>query len=77
MPEDTGVSLRHIINRVVAENVDALEVCLAKSRKLLKEASKTQARLLTHLMKQKITLEKTLISKKNLRLYSRGAQPNN
>ena len=66
MPENTGVSLRHIINRVVAENVDALKVRLAKSRKLLKEALKTQARLLTCLMKQKITLEKTHISKKTL-----------
>ena len=64
MPENTGIGLRHIIDRVVAKNVDALEVCLAKSRKLLKEASKTQARLLTHLTKQKITLEKTHISKK-------------
>ena len=64
MPENTGVGLRHIIDQVVAENVDALEVRLAKSRKLLKEASKTQARLLTHLTKQKITLEKTHISKK-------------
>ena len=64
MPENTGFGLRHIIDWVVAENVDALEVCLAKSRKLLKEASKTQARLLTRLMKQKITLEKTHISKK-------------
>ena len=64
MPENTGIGLRHIINRVVAENVDALEVHLAKSRKLLKEASKTQARLLTCLTKQKITLEKTHISKK-------------
>ena len=64
MPENTGISLRHIIDWVVAENVDALEVHLAKSRKLLKEASKTQARLLTHLTKQKITLEKTHISKK-------------
>ena len=64
MPENTGVGLRHIIDRVVAENVDALKVHLAKSRKLLKEASKTQARLLTHLTKQKITLEKTHISKK-------------
>ena len=64
MPENTGIGLRHIIDRVVAENVDALEVHLAKSRKLLKEASKTQARLLTHLTKQKITLEKTHISKK-------------
>ena len=44
--------------------MDALKVNLAKSRKLLKEASKTQARLLTHLTKQKITLEKTHISKK-------------
>ena len=44
--------------------MDALEVHLAKSRKLLKEASKTQARLLTRLTKQKITLEKTHISKK-------------
>ena len=64
MPENTGVGLRHIIDQVVAENMDALKVCLAKSRKLLKEASKTQARLLTHLTKQKITLEKTHISKK-------------
>ena len=66
MPENTGISLRHIIDWVVAENVDALEVRLAKSRKLLKEASKTQARLLTCLTKQKITLEKTHISKKTL-----------
>ena len=64
MPENTGIGLRHIINQVVAENVDALEVRLAKSRKLLKEASKTQTRLLTHLTKQKIILEKTHISKK-------------
>ena len=64
MLENTGIGLRHIIDRVIAENVDALKVHLAKSRKLLKEASKTQARLLTHLTKQKITLEKTHISKK-------------
>ena len=64
MPENTGVGLRHIIDQMVAENMDALEVHLAKSRKLLKEALKTQARLLTHLTKQKITLEKTHISKK-------------
>ena len=64
MPENTGIGLRHIIDRVVAENMDALKVHLAKSRKLLKEASKTQATLLTWLTKQKITLEKTHISKK-------------
>ena len=49
---------------VVAESVDALEVHLVKSRKLLKEALKTQTKLLTHLMKQKMTLEKAHISKK-------------
>ena len=62
--ENTGVGLRHIINQAVAENVDALKMCLVKSRKLLKEASKTQTRLLTHLMKQKMTLEKVHLSKK-------------
>ena len=58
MPENTGVSLENIISRVVAENVDTLEVCLVKSRKLLKEASKTQTKLLTHVAKQKLALEK-------------------
>ena len=64
MPENTGVSLRHILDWVVAENMDALKLHLSKSRKLLKEATKTQARLLTCLTKQKITLEKTHISKR-------------
>ena len=60
MLENTGV----IIDRVVAENVDTLEVCLVKSQKLLKEASKTQTKLLSYLAKQKMTLEKTHLSKK-------------
>ena len=64
IPENTGVSLRHIIDRVVAENVDELEICLVKSKKLLKEASKAQTKLLTHLTKQKMTLEKAHISQK-------------
>ena len=64
MPENTGVGLRHIMDWVMAENVDALEVHLVKSRKLLKEASKAQTKLLTHLMKQKMTLEKAHISKR-------------
>ena len=64
MPENTGVGLKHVIDQVVAKNVDALEVCLVKSKKLLKEASKTQTKLLTHLAKQKMTLEKTHLSKK-------------
>ena len=58
MPENTGVSLENIISRVVAKNVDALEVHLIKSRKLLKEASKTQTKLLTRVAKQKLALEK-------------------
>ena len=58
MPENMGVSLEDIIGQVVAENVDALEVHLIKSRKLLKEASKTQTKLLTHVAKQKLALEK-------------------
>ena len=64
MPDHTGVSLKHIIDRVVAENVDALEMHLIKSTKLLKEASKSQTKLLTQLTKQKMTLEKTRLSKK-------------
>ena len=64
MPENTGVGLKHVMDWVVAENVDALKVCLVKSKKLLKEASKTQTKLLTHLAKQKMTLEKNHLSKK-------------
>ena len=64
MPENTGVSLKHVIDWVVAENVDTLEVHLVKSKKLLKEASNAQTKLLTHLAKQKMTLEKTHLSKK-------------
>ena len=37
---------------------------LVKSKKLLKEALKSQTKLLTQLMKQKMTLEKTRLSKK-------------
>ena len=47
MPENTGVSLENIISWVVAENMDALEVHLVMSKKVLKEASKTQTKLLT------------------------------
>ena len=64
MLENTSVGLKHIIDWVVAENVDALVVHLIKSKKLLKEASKTQTKLLTHFAKQKMTLEKTHLSKK-------------
>ena len=58
MLENMGVSLESIIGRVVAKNVDALEVSLIKSKKVLKEASKTQTKLLTCVAKQKLALEK-------------------
>ena len=64
MPENTSVGLKHIFDRVVAKNVDALEMHLVKSKKLLKEALKSQTKLLTWLTKQKMTLEKTCLSKK-------------
>ena len=41
MPENMGVSLENIIGQVVAENVDALEVRLVKSRKLLRGLQNT------------------------------------
>ena len=59
MPKNTGVSLEYIIGWVVAENVDALEVCLVKSKKVLKEASKMQSKLLTRVAKQKMAQEKS------------------
>ena len=58
MPENMGVSLENIIGQVVAKNVDALEVRLVKSKKVLKEATKTQTKLLTRVAKQKLALEK-------------------
>ena len=42
----------------MAENVDALEVRLVKSKKVLKEASKMQSKLLTRVAKQKMAMEK-------------------
>ena len=64
IPENTGVGLKHIIDWAVAENVDVLEMRLLKSKKLLKEASKSQPKLLTWLTKQKMTLEKSHLSQK-------------
>ena len=58
MPENTGVSLEDIISWVVAENVDTLEVRLVKSKKVLKEASMMQSKLLTRVAKEKLALEK-------------------
>ena len=58
IPENTGVSLEDVIGQVVAENVDSLEVRLVKSKKVLKEASKMQSKLLTRVVKQKLALRK-------------------
>ena len=38
--------------------MDALEVCLVKSKKVLKEATKMQSKLLTRVVKQKLAFEK-------------------
>ena len=59
MPKNTGISLEDISGWVVAENMDALEVRLVKSKKVLKEASKTQSKLLTRVAKQKMAQEKS------------------
>ena len=59
MPNNTGVSLEDIIGRVVTENVDTLEVCLVKGKKVLKEATKAQSKLLTRVAKQKMAQEKS------------------
>ena len=59
MPENTGVSLEDIIGRVVVENVDTLEVRLVKGKKVLKEVTKAQAKLLTRVAKQKMAQEKS------------------
>ena len=59
MPKNTGVSLEDIIGWVVAENMDALEVCLVKGKKVLKEATKDQSKLLTRVAKQKMAQEKS------------------
>ena len=59
MPKNTGVSLEDIIGRVVAENVDALEVHLVKGKKMLKETTKAQSKLLTRVAKQKMAQEKS------------------
>ena len=59
MPNNTGVTLEDILCRVVVENVNTLQVCLVKCKKVLKEVTKTQGKLLTKVVKLKITLEKS------------------
>ena len=53
MPDNSGVTLDDIFCRAVAENVDALQVCLVKCKKVLKQANKTHGKLLTKMVKLK------------------------
>ena len=59
MPKNTVVSLEDIIGWVVVENMNALEVHLVKGKKVLKEATKAQSKLLTRVAKQKMAQEKS------------------
>ena len=45
------------------ENVDALQVCLVKCKKVLKQANKTHGKLLTKMVKLKEVQEKSLPTK--------------
>ena len=63
MPNNTGVTLEDILCHAVAENVDALQVHLVKCKKVLKEATKTQGKLLTKMVKLKVAQEKSLPTK--------------
>ena len=60
MPDNSGVSLDDIFCQAVAENMDALQVCLVKCKKFLKQANKTHGKLLTWIAKLKETQEKGL-----------------
>ena len=60
MPNNTGVTLEDVLCRAVVENVDALQVHLVKCKKVLKEATKARAKLLTKVAKPKEALERGL-----------------
>ena len=62
MPDNTNISLDDIFWQAVAENVDALQVCLVKCIKILKQANKTHGKLLTWMARLKETQEKSLPS---------------
>ena len=62
MPDNSGVTLDDIFCRAVVENVDALQVCLAKCKKVLKQANKTHGKLLTRMVKLKEVQEKSLLT---------------
>ena len=60
MLANTGVTLDDILCCAVAENVDALQVCLVKCKKVLKQANKTHGKLLTKMVKLKEVQKKSL-----------------
>ena len=57
MLNNTGVTLEDIFCCVVGENVNALQVRFVKCKKVLKEATKTQGKLLTKIAKLKVAQE--------------------
>ena len=63
MPNNTGVILEDILCCDVVENIDALQVHLVKCKKVLKEATKTQGKLLTKMAKLEVAQEKSLPTK--------------
>ena len=60
MLNNTGVTLDDVLCHAVAENIDALQVHLVKCKKVLKEATKTQGKLLTMVAKLMEAQEKSL-----------------
>ena len=60
MPDNSGVTLDDILCQAVVENVDALQVRLAKCKKVLKQANKTHGKLLTKMRGLKEVQEKSL-----------------
>ena len=63
MLANTGVTLDDILCCAVVESVDALQVCLVKCKKVLKQANKTHGKLLTKMVKVKEVQEKSLPTK--------------
>ena len=63
MPDTSGISLEDVICWAVVENVDTLQIHLAKCKKVLKQANKTHAKLLTKMAKLKQVEEESLPDK--------------
>ena len=60
MPDTSGISIEDVFCQTVAENVDALQVCLVKCKRVLKQANKTHSKLLTKMAELKQVKEESL-----------------